>query len=111
MPLFAPVMRTRFPAKDGMSAAFHFSLISVLDVAAYWVSCELFPLRWCVQTASPSGLTEKRVDHLHIFVRLFVGGQMPAFFEDDELRSGDCLVDVPRRHRGHVHVVSSGDDH
>src|ERR1700733_802261 len=43
MPLFAPVIRTRLPARDGMSAAFHFSLISLLDVRAYRLRCELFP--------------------------------------------------------------------
>src|SRR6266481_3656971 len=95
MPLFAPVMMTRLPASDGMSAAFHFSLISVLDVAAWRLRCELFLSTRCVQSASPSGLAEKCVDYLHVFVRLLVGGQMAAFFEDDELRSGNGFVDVP----------------
>src|SRR5216683_6779668 len=111
MPLFAPVMMTRLPASEGMSAAFHFSLISVLDVAAWRLRCELFPLCRCVQAASSSGLTEKCVDYVHVFVRFLVGGQMAAPFKDDELCSGNCFVDVPSCNRRDIHVVSSGDDH
>src|ERR1700733_6912570 len=64
-----------------------------------------------VQSASSSGLAKKRLDYLHILVRLFVGGQVSALFEDDELRSWDRLVDVPRGERSDVHVVSTSDDH
>src|SRR6266702_1780939 len=103
MPLFAPVMMTRLPASEGMSAAFHFSLISVLDVAAWRLRCELFPLCRCVQAASSSGLAEKCLDYLHVFVRFFLGGQMTALFEDDELCSGNCLVDVPGGNRCDIH--------
>src|SRR5882757_4977835 len=95
MPLFAPVMMTRLPASEGMSAAFHFSLISVLDVAAWRLRCELFRLCWWVQAASSSGLAEKCLDYLHVFVRLFVGGEMAALFEDDELCFGNGFIDVP----------------
>src|SRR5260370_13024984 len=97
MPLFAPVMMTRLPASEGMSAAFHFSLISVLDVAAWRLRCELFPLFWCVQAASSSGLAEKCLYHLHVFAGFFVGGQMAVLFEDDEVRSRDCHRDGPVR--------------
>src|SRR5207248_2219203 len=87
------------------------SLISVLDVAAWRLRCELFPSCRSVQTASPSGLTEKCVDYLHILVGFFVGGKVAAFLEDDELRSGNCFVDVPCGNRRDIHVESSGDDH
>src|SRR2546427_11495522 len=95
MPLFAPVMITRLPVSDGISAAFQCSLICVLDVAAWRLRCELFPSCRSVQTASPSGLTEKFVDYLHILVGFFVGGKMAALFEDDELCFGNGFVDVP----------------
>src|SRR6266566_2117312 len=108
MPLFAPVMMTRLPVSEGMSAAFHFSLISVLDVAAWRLRCELFQV---VLAASSSGLAEKFLDYLHVLVWLFVGGQMAALFEDDELCSGNCFVDVPGGNRRDIHVESSGDDH
>src|ERR1700741_2535095 len=68
-------------------------------------------VHWCVQVASSSGLAEKLLDYLHVFVRFFVGGQMAALFEDDELCSGNCFVDVPRCNWRDIHVVSSGDDH
>src|SRR5882757_9258323 len=111
MPLFAPVMMTRLPASEGMSAAFHFSLISVLDVAAWRLRCELFRLCRCVQAVSSSGLVKKCADHLHVLVRFFVGWQMAALLEDDELCSGNGFVDVPGGNRCDVHIVSSGDDH
>src|ERR1700734_1042998 len=94
MPLFAPVMRTRLPAIEGMSAACQCLLISVLDVGKYRFRCELFPLN-CMQTTSRLALTEKCVNDLHVFVRLFVGGQMAALFEDDDLRTGDWFLDAP----------------
>src|SRR5260370_20551737 len=106
MPLFAPVMMIRLPASEGMSAAFHFSLISVLDVAAWRLRCELFPLCWCA-SGFTSGLAEKLLDYLRVLDRLFVGGQMAALFEDNELCSGNCLVDVPGVNRRDIHVTLS----
>src|SRR5258708_38515353 len=93
MPLFAPVMMTRLPVSEGMSAAFHFSLISVLDVVARKVDANYSVVR-CVQAASSSRLDEKGVHYLHVFVWLFVGGQIAALFEDDELSSSNCFDHV-----------------
>src|ERR1700721_3727312 len=106
IPLFAPVIKTRLPLKDGMSAAFQVLLISLLDVATCQLRCELFLLP-SMQTSSSSRLAEKRIDHLHILVRLFIGRQVPALLEDNKLRSWNRLVNIPRCNRSDIHVISS----
>src|SRR5712672_610654 len=110
MPLFAPVMITRLPVSKGMSAAFHLSLISVLDVAARALRCEYFHCA-DLQVVWSSALAEKFLDDLHVLVGFFVGGQVTALLEDNKLRSGYCFVDVPGCNRRDIHVEPPGDNH
>jgi hypothetical protein len=48
--------------------------------------------------------------YVAVFFWFFVTGEVPAFFEDFKMGSGDGLGYAPGGHRGYVHVPAAGDD-
>ncbi len=91
-----------------MSAAFHFSLIVGIGRSVLSVKMRTILLRFvCNHFRADAKNKSTTCD---IFVRLFVGGKVPALFEDNELCSGDGLVDVPGRERSDVHIVAACND-
>ena len=50
------------------------------------------------------------IESSDVLIGLLVSGQVAALFKDNELCVGDHVSDAPCGERGHVHVISAGDD-
>src|SRR5258708_7014986 len=53
---------------------------------------------------------EEGLEDFEVLLGLFIGRQMPALLEENDLRAGDGVRHAPCRERCDIHVVAAGDD-